>query len=88
MGKVLDECVETASSRGNREGNRRGIGGNRGWFGGNRFILNIFRYSFCNARGARIRGEASLLEILKGKIGEGVVGIKWCRTETQGDFVL
>ena len=77
-----------ASSRGNREGNRGEIGGNRGWFGGNRSILNIFRHSFCSTTGAGIRGEASLLEILKGKIGEGVVGIKWCRTETQGDFVL
>ena len=61
MEKVLDECVETASSRGNREGNRGEIGGNRGWFGGNRSILNIFRHSFCSTRGAGIRGEASLL---------------------------
>ena len=45
---------------GNREGNREEIGGNRGWFWGNRSFLQFADHSFRSTGRAGIRGEVPL----------------------------
>ena len=59
---------------GNREGNREEIGGNRGWFWGNRSCLPFVDHSFCSTGRAGIRGEVPLYKFKKGKMEVGCVG--------------
>ena len=61
--------MEKTPIGGNREGNRKEIGGNRWWFGGNRSFLLFLEHSFCSTGRAGIRGEVPLYKFKKGTMG-------------------
>ena len=78
--------MEKTSIGGNREGNRKEIGGNRWWFGGNRSFLLLLEHSFCSTGRAGIRGEVPLYKFKRRENGCGVCGWRWGgRGETKSE---
>ena len=69
--------MEKTSIGGNREGNRKEIGGNRWWFKGNRSFLLFLEHSFCSTGRAGIRGGVRLYKFKRRENGCGVCGWRW-----------